>query len=533
MTLHLNAIDISIIVATLAATIFVGMWSGRRVKSDSAKGYFLASGRMPWWIIGSAFVSTSVSSEQIIGTVGAAYSHGMGIANWEWFTLPIYTLLVTFFIPIYLKNKITTVSELLNRRYGPLCADVYSWVMLVAYVLVFLTPVLYGSSLAVSALTGYDFYLVLWLTVIAVGAYSIKGGLGAVMWTDAIQCLFLIAGGLILFFVSLTYVPGGWTAMQAAAPERFHLYHPATDKIAPFLGLIMGAAGVFLFYNAGNQVMVQRVLAARTPWDGMMGIIFSGFINLVRPLVTCFIGFIVYHWTHVMNEAPVLENADMAFPFALQTFAPSWGLRGIVLAGFMAAVMSTVSALSNSAATVFSLDVYHKYFRRNASDAHLVLVGRAASFVALMLAGLCAPLIARLGGIFEFFQTGVTYLATPFISVILLGILWRRANYAGAIAGIFGGLVIQISLAVANARMSWGLHWLYIACMAQGLTMCLAAIVSVASRDTRTPETDAFVWSPGLMRNLQIFEQRPWYRSLILWFSVNAFAWAGVYYYFW
>jgi SSS family solute:Na+ symporter len=533
MKLHLNAIDIAILVATLAATLFVGIWSGRRVTSDSAKGYFLASGRMPWWIIGSAFVSTSVSSEQIIGTVGAAYSHGMGIANWEWFALPINTLLIAFFIPIYLKNKVATVSELLNRRFGPLCADLYSWVMLLAYVFVFLTPVLYGSSLAISALTGFNFYAVLWLTVAGVGAYAIKGGLSAVMWTDAIQCLFLIVGGMILFFVALSHVPGGWGAMQAAAPERFHLYHPPSDEIAPFLGLVMGAVGVFLFYNAGNQVMVQRVLAARTPWDGIMGIIFAGFINLVRPLVTCFLGFIVYHWTHVMKASPVLENADMAFPFALQNYAPSWGLRGIVLAGFMAAVMSTVSALSNSAATVFSLDVYQKFVRREASDKQLVLVGRAASAVTLILAGLCAPSIARLGGIFEFFQTGVTYLATPFISVLLMGILWRRTNYTGAIAGIIGGLVIQVGLALANGRLSWNLHWLYVAFAAQVLTMCLTAIVSALSRDTRTPQTDAFIWTPSLLGGLMRLSGRPWYQSAGLWFGVYAALWVTLYYYFW
>ena len=157
MQVSLNAIDISIILATILVTLFVGFWSGRKTKSDSAASYFLASGRMPWWIIGSAFVSTSVSSEQIIGTVGAAYRGGMGIANWEWYSLPIYTLFIVFFVPIYLRNKITTIPDLLERRFGPLCADIYSWVMLVAYVFIFLTPVLYGSSLALSALTGWNF----------------------------------------------------------------------------------------------------------------------------------------------------------------------------------------------------------------------------------------------------------------------------------------------------------------------------------------------------------------------------------------
>lgn len=533
MGISLNATDIAIIVGTILVTLAVGVWSGRKTKSDSAKGYFLASGRMPWWIIGSAFVSTSVSSEQIIGTVGAAYKNGMGIANWEWFSLPIYTLFIVFFVPIYLRTKITTIPDLLKRRYGPLCADIYSWVMLVAYVFIFLTPVLYGSSLALSSLTGFNFHVVLWGTALAVGAYTIKGGLSSVMWTDAIQCIFLLIGGMVLYFCALHQIPGGWAAMEAAAPDRFHLYRPPGDPVAPFLGLIAASFGVFLFYSAGNQVMVQRVLAARSTWDGMMGIIFAGLINLMRPLVTCFLGFIVWHWIHVMGKGAPLENPDLTFPYALSTFAPSWGLRGIVLAGFLAAVMSCVSALANSTATIFALDVYHRFLDRDASDRRLVGVGRIAAAVTLVTGAAAAPFVERLGGIFQFFQTGVTYLATPFISVILLGIWWRRTNYAGAVAGIVGGLVIQILLGVSNGVMGWGVHWLYIAFIAQLLTMALTVVVSLL---TPAPDTEAaatFHWSLRAFLDLHKESRRPWYQSLWLWFGVYAVVWTFLYWRFW
>ena len=533
MQISLNAVDIAIILGTILVTLLVGFWSGRKTKSDSASGYFLASGRMPWWIIGSAFVSTSVSSEQIIGTVGAAYKGGMGIANWEWYSLPIYTLFIVFFVPIYLRNKITTIPDLLERRFGPLCADIYSWVMLVAYVFIFLTPVLYGSSLALSALTGWNFYAVLWGTTIAVGAYTIKGGLSSVMWTDAIQCLFLLVGGAVLYFVALSQIPGGWSAMEAAAPERFHLYQPPGDPVAPFLGLIAASFGVFLFYSAGNQVMVQRVLAARSTWDGMMGIIFAGLINLVRPLVTCFLGFIVWHWIHVMGKAPALDNPDLTFPFALSTFSPNWGLRGIVLAGFLAAVMSSVSALANSTATIFSLNVYKRFLHRQADDRRLVLVGRIAAAFTLLLATIAAPFVEHLGGIFQFFQTGVTYLATPFISVIILGILWRRTSYGGAIAGIVGGLVIQILLGLANGFLGWEMHWLYVAFFAQLLTMALTIVVSLMTPAPNAEAANAFHWSPALFLQLQDGSTRPWYQSLRLWFGIYAAVWFFLYWRFW
>ncbi len=454
MNFVLSPLDIAIIVGSLVFVIGVGLWASRK-QSTTARGYFLASERLPWWIIGSAFVSTSVSSEQIVGTIGAAYQHGMGIANWEWWCLPTYLLVLLFFIPVYLKNRIATVPEFLTRRFGPFCGDIYSWVMLVAYVLVFLAPVLYGGSLVFSELTGWDFRVTLWGTVILVGLYTVRGGLASVMWTDAVQCVFLLGGGIVLFFVALGKIPGGWTAMMQANPERFHLYHPPLDPVAPFPALICGSLGVFLFYQATNQVMIQRVLGARSTWDGLMGIVFAGFINLLRPMVTCFLGFIVFFWIHEMHQAEPLSNPDKAFPLALGTFASGFGLRGVVLAGFLAAVMSTVSALANSTATIFALDIYKRMLRPDATQQQVIRAGQTASLLALVIAGAAAPAVEMLGGIFKYFQTGVTYLATPFVSVFILGVLWKRTNYQGALFGIIGGLAIQTAIALGAPALGY------------------------------------------------------------------------------
>lgn len=527
----MNTLDIAIVVVSLVIVLTVGLLASRR-QDQTARGYFLASGKLPWYIIGAAFVSTSVSSEQIVGTVGGAYRTGMGIANWEWFFLPTYVLLMGIFIPIFMKSRITTVPELLGRRYGPVCADVYSWVMLVAYVFVFMVPVLYGGSLAFSALTGWNFYLILWLIVLLVGAYTIKGGLMAVAWTDAVQCVMLIGGGLVLFFVALDQVPGGWAAMEAANPDRFHLYRPPGDDVAPFLGLIFASVGVYLFYSAGNQVMVQRVLGARSTWDSMMGIVFASFINLVRPLVTCFLGLIVYHTIHEMGVAEPLENADLAFPFALQQLAPDWGLRGIVLTGFVAAVMSTISALSNSTATIFSLDVYGRLINPKATDKQSVRVGRMASFFALVLAGLVAPTVANFGGIFTYFQTGVTYLATPFITAMLVGVLWKRANYASGLFCVIAGLPIQLAVAFGLPLIGIELHWLYAAFIAQ--IIIVVGMVPIALL-TAPPagETVQLHWTPELLKQYADDKPRPWYASVMLWMGIFTVIWVWLYWRFW
>lgn len=534
--MSLSIADIAIIVGSILVVVIVGFLASRN-QDRTARGYFLASGRLPWWIIGSAFVSTSVSSEQIVGTVGAAYEHGMGIANWEWCCLPVYSLLMVFFIPVYLKNRVTTVSEFLGRRYGSLCADIYSWVMLVAYVFIFLVPVLYGGSLAFSQLTGWNFYILLWAMIVLVAAYAIKGGLASVMWTDAVQCLMLVGGGLVLFFVALAKIPGGighgWATMVAANPERFHLYHGYDDAIAPFPGIIAGMFGVVLFYQAGNQVMIQRILGARSAWDGQMGVIFAGFINFLRPLVTCFLGMIVYHWINVMHKAPPLAKNDDAFPFALRELAPAWGLRGVILAGFLAAVMSTISALANSTATLFALDVYKKLLVKEAGDRELVRVGRIASLVALVIAGLVAPSVENFGGIFRYFQQGVTYLATPFMSVLFLGVLWKRTNYAGGLFGIVGGIVIQAAIVIAAWMKGYNIHWLYLAFVAQVLTMAGAMLVSLLTAPPPQCAWEPFQWRLSLLRQYDDGVVRPWYQRLKLWYGIFAAVSIYLYWRFW
>lgn len=555
----MNIIDTIIVLSSLAIVVSVGLFASRN-QDKTARGYFLASGKLPWWVIGAAFVSTSVSSEQIVGTAGKAYETGMGVANWEWFSLPVFLPLLIFLLPVFLQNRITTVPDFLRQRFGPLCADIYTWVMLVAYVFVFMTPVLYGGSLTFSELTGWNFHLVLWLTVLCIAAYTVKGGLVSVMWTDAIQCVMLMGGGILLYFIALGQVEGGWHAMVMANPERFHLYRPANDPVAPFLGLVMASVGVFLFYQAGNQVMLQRVLSARSRWDGLMGVVFAGFINVFRPLVTCFLGLVVYHWIHVLHKHPPLEFADQTFPLVLNSLAPAWGLRGVVLMGFLAAVMSASSALANSTATIFSLDLYKRFINRQADDRRTILVGRIASFSTLFIAATLAPAVRHFGGIFTYFQTGVTYLATPFISVILMGVLWKRTNYASALFGLIGGFAIQLAVAIGlpvllnhlyqGAPTDWvgnfvftlpdpsgqpiiHVHWLYLAFIAQVIIMTGMAIVALATSPPAASQSEPFAWSWRVLAGYSDEQKRPWYQSLVFWLCLYAVVWTFLYWKFW
>jgi SSS family solute:Na+ symporter len=220
------------------------------------------------------------------------------------------------------------------------------------------------------------------------------------------------------------------------------------------------------------------------------------------------------------------------FPFALEVFAPS-GLRGIILAGFVAAIMSATSALANAVGTIFSLDVYRRVLRPQAGDPALILTGRIASGAALVLASLTTPLVPQLGGIFKYFQTGVTYMATPFVSVILLGILWKRTNYAGALAGLLGGLVIQIGLALALWAMDLQLNWLYVGSIAQVLTMALIVAVTLCTTPAPQNNWEPFLWRPSLLGQYDEGQKRPWYQQVKVWFALYALIWIALYWWFW
>lgn len=531
----LTTIDVVIILVSMAVVIGVGVIAGRN-RSDSAHGYFLGGNRMPWWLIGTAFVATGISSEQMVGTVGITYLHGMGIANWEWFFLPIYSLMLIVFIPIYLKNKVTTVPGFLADRFGPACGTIYSCILLFVYVFIYMVTVLYSGSLAFSEVTGWPFHNVLLLIAVGVGAYTIHGGLTSVMWADLFQCILLMVGGATLFFCALGHIDGGWAGLVAASPERMHLYQSAGHEMAPFLGMILATFGMFIFYQVGNQAMIQRMLAARSTWDALMGLVLASLINCFRPLVTCFLGLVVYHWIHVMHKAPPLTNHDLAFTFALGNLAPVWGVRGIVLAGLLAAVMATLSALVNSTSTLFSTDIYKKVIRPSATDREMVRIGRLSAFVALLIAAAISPIVGELGGIFRFFQTAMTYIACPFMATLLMGVFWKRVNYAAGLFGLVGGLIIQIVVAIIFSGQFDGipkLHFFYVGAIAQAAIAVGIVIVTLMTAPPDYAKIAPYVWHIQLLKEYDEGVRRPWYQQLKLWWGIVSAVWFYLYWRFW
>ena len=356
------------------------------------------------------------------------------------------------------------------------------------------------------------------------------------MWADLFQCILLMVGGATLYFSALGKIEGGWGAMVAASPERMHLYQPPNHELAPFLGVIVATFGIFTFYQVGNQAMIQRMLGARSTWDAMMGLVLASFINFFRPLVTCFLGLVVYHWVFVLHRAEPLEKFDTAFPFALKNLAPGWGVRGIVLAGFVSAVMATLSALVNSTSTLFSTDIYKKHINPGASERGMVVVGQLSACAGLLIAVLLAPIVGQLGGIFRFFQTGLNYVACPFMATVLMGIFWKRVNYPAAMFGLIGGLVIQIVLGVLFSGY-WEsipkLHFFYVGAIAQVVDMVGIAIVALSTAPPDEKRIAPYLWRLDLLKQYDDGTPRPWYQQLKFWWAIVAVVWFYLYWRFW
>ncbi len=540
----LSAIDVAIIVASMLLVISVGAIAGRK-RGDTAHGYFLGGNKMPWWLIGTAFVATGISSEQMIGTVGITYDYGMAIGNWEWFALPCYTMVLVFFIPIYLKNKVTTVSGFMSDRFGPAVGTTYSCILLLLYVSVYMVTVLYAGSLAFANVvftdvTWWKTLLVLLFIAAGVGAYTIHGGLTSVMWADLFQCVLLMVGGITLFWIALGHVPGGWAGLVEGAksigdPQRMHIYQSPGHPKAPFLGVCLATFGGFTFYQVGNQAMAQRMLSARTTWDALVGLVLAQCINFFRPMVTCFLGLVVFHWINVMHQADPLPKSDLAFVFALRNFAPEWGVRGIVLAGLIAAVMATLSGLVNSTSTLFSTDIYKKFINKEASDRQMVHIGRTASFVALLIAACISPVVGKFG-IFNFFQNALNFVACPFMITMLMGMFWKRVNYPAAMFGLIGGIIIQI---IVQSIFSGGipgipyLHWQYVGAIAQVIIGIGIAIIALNTAEPDYSKVEPRLWSVKLLKAYDEGVRRPWYQQLkVLWGTV-AVIWFGIYFWFW
>ena len=485
--MHLHLIDWLVIGGYATIVFVIAMFLVRKPKSS--EDYFLANRQLRWPFIGASLFAANISAEHFVGLAGAGFATGMAVGGFEWMAVYCLAPLVLLFLPFYIRNKIYTVPEFLERRFNANVRLIFSAFMMVLSVLAKISISLWASSIVFSTLLGWDKLTVIWVVGLLTALYTMKGGLSVVVYTDALQTIVLIIAACILTGVGLHHV-GGWSGLHTKlAPEMFEMVKPATHADYPWPGMFIGVFLLGSFYWSMDQVLVQRVFAARDLNEGRLGAVFCGFLKLTTPFILVLPGLIA------KALFPDIINADDAYPTLLAKLMPT-GLLGLTIAGIAAALMGHISATYNSVATLFTRDFYLRWYP-DASQKRQIFVGRVAVMVIFALGALWAPIIGNFKSLFVYLQTVQAYLMMPFAGIFFLGVLWKRVTGAGVIACVVASLLVCPVFIYNGQRMGDNKSpllpfmdqpllrpWLHGAMVACGICMVVLVIVSLLTKPT-------------------------------------------------
>ncbi|MEJ7739973.1 MAG: sodium/solute symporter [Chitinophagaceae bacterium] len=473
MNSKLASIDYMIFIVYFIIVSTYGIYIYRRKKkaSTDTKDFFLAEGSLTWWAIGASLIASNISAEQFIGMSGNGFLVGIGVAAYEWIAAIALIIVAVWFIPVYLKNKIFTMPQFLKTRYNEAVALIMAIFWLFLYVLVNLTSILYLGAVAINNLGGGQYFHLIVIGLAAFALVITLGGMKVIGYTDVIQVVVLIIGGLATTYIALTMVSqkfglgndiwGGLSAMMKDSPEHFHMMldkpgpNASQSEIKNYLmlpGIAMYFAGqwvVNLNYWGCNQYITQRALGADLN-TARTGILFAGLLKLMMPIIVMLPGiaaFVLHKNGSLQTEmAPGGNfNADNAYS-AILGFLPT-GMKGLSVAALTAAIVASLAGKANSISTIFTLDIYKKYIKREATERHLVWTGRITILVAMVVSIILTweDLLGIGGeGGFTFIQKYTGFISPGIFSMFILGMFWKRTTGAAAIAGIITGFVLSV-----------------------------------------------------------------------------------------
>jgi len=462
-----STLDYAVFISYGLIIVFVGLWVSRTKKGEkkTAQDYFLASKSLPFWAIGASLIASNISAEQFIGMSGSGYAIGLGIATYEWMAAITLIIVGKFFLPIFIKKKIYTMPQFLEMRYDGRVRTAMATFWLLVYVFVNLTSVLYLGAIALKTIMGVPLlYGIIGLALFA-AIYSIYGGLTAVAWTDVVQVIVLIGGGLVTTWLALDAVSdgngfiAGFRELIERAPEKFNMILEKGQLIIPDgnggtkdaymdlpgIGVLIGGMWIAnISYWGFNQYIIQRGLAAKNIREAQKGVIFAGFLKILIPLIVVIPGIAAFVLTK--DSGTLLEPSDKAYPWLLHNFVPA-GVRGLAFAALAAAIVSSLASMLNSTATIFTMDIYKRFIDKNVSDTKMVTVGRVTSLVALVIAVFTAkPLLGNLDQAFQYIQEFTGFVTPGVVVIFCFGLFWKRitANAALSVAV----LTIPLSFAI-------------------------------------------------------------------------------------
>jgi len=428
----MSGLDFVVVIVYFLLVIGIGFYFSRR-NTDSTE-YFLAGRNVGWIAIGASLFASNISSEHFIGLAGTGSSSGLAVGHFEWLAAFMVLFLGWIFVPFYLKSGVFTMPEFLEKRYGKASRMYLTSVSIVAYVITKISVTLYAGGLLIHKILGWDMMTSAIVLIVVTGIYTIAGGLSAVIYTELVQAVILIGGAITLTLLGLNEV-GGFTGLQAKLPpEYFQMFKAFDHPDFPWTGIIFGAPILGVWYWCTDQFIVQRVLSAKNINHARSGAILAGFLKILPVFILVLPGLIA--------AALFGTTGDEAYPTLVTSYLLPSGLKGIVVASLLAALMSSLASVFNSTSTLFTIDFY-KNFKPNSSEVELVLVGRLATTVMVVLGVLSVPLITMLSGqLFVYLQSVQAYISPPIAAVFILGIFWSRANAQGAISALGVGAVL-------------------------------------------------------------------------------------------
>jgi SSS family solute:Na+ symporter len=484
----MTTIDWVVVVLYFLLTFAVAIIATRRAKTrESADGYFLAGRNAGWFIVGASLFASNIGAEHLVGLAGTGAASGVAVAQFEIIAGLVLLLLGWFFVPFYLRSGVFTMPEFLERRYSSGPRMYLAIVSVVSYVLTKISVTIAAGGIVFEALMGVDFWTGATVVVIATGIYTLFGGLKAVLYTDAMQMFVLLGGAIVVTILGLDAI-GGWDGLRAAVePARFDLWQPSSHPDFPWTGILFGAPILGIWYWCTDQFIVQRVLAARNLVEARRGTIFAGFIKQTPLFLFVLPGVIAY--ALAQSGQLQLDSADQALPALTVQLLPA-GLRGVVVAGMLAALMSSLSAVFNSSATLVTMDLY-KHWRPEATSRQLVVTGQMATVVLVLFGLAWIPLMKLISGqLYTYLQSVQAYISPPIAAVFLVGLLWPRANAKGAIAALAVGFVLGFGRLILelNAPLGWApaaafasINFLHFAVLLFALSIVALVAVSLAT----------------------------------------------------
>jgi SSS family solute:Na+ symporter len=441
----LSGIDYFVVISYLVGILFLGYYFKNFV--STSEDYFLGGKSLPFWAIGMSIVATDISALDFVGVAGQAYRYGISPGNFDWIgSVPAMILAAFIFVPYFWKAGIYTIPQYLGRRYNDGVRTIASltWIIFFAFQLGIL---FWANGVFLEALMGWPKWLSIFVTAGIVGLYTYFGGIAAVVMTDVVQMIIMFIGGFALVFLGF-YEVGGWEGLvdkiQALGPayqNHFDLIQP-TDTQSPFpwTGILFGLTFVMAnAYMIGNQSIVQRCLTAKNEWHAKASMLLGAFFKMFIPVLVLFPGLLA------IVLIPDLDDGDHALPQMVKKLLPP-GMTGLMFSAFLAGLMSTIDSMLNSTATLWTKDIYEKFFKKGAPDRHYLFVGKLVTVVILLFGIATAPVSSYFPGIYVAIQTFLSFFQGPVFSILLLGIFWKKTTQWGGLSGLIVGMCVSALL---------------------------------------------------------------------------------------